>query len=114
MATYEEAIGAEPSAPLKNAALLLLKFAVTAACFWYVVRQVNLADFARLLGTFNYGWAALAVLLVMLETPMVALRWGAILNGLGSEDERTPAAPIVSPAVIPATAQRSGAAGGRA
>lgn len=96
MFTYVDAMNAQLSARLKNAALLLFKLAVTGICFWYVARQVNFADFDRLLGTFNYRWAAVAVLLVMIETPLVGLRWRTILNTLASDVEQTPVTPIVA------------------
>jgi len=36
-----DATSAGGTARLKSAALFLVKLAVTAACFWYVARQVN-------------------------------------------------------------------------
>src|SRR5262245_33347805 len=91
-----DATSAGGTARLKSAALFLVKLAVTAACFWYVARQVNAADFARLFGAVAYGWALAAVLIVMIETPLVALRWRAILNAMGSDAERMPAAPMIA------------------
>jgi uncharacterized membrane protein YbhN (UPF0104 family) len=96
MLTYLETPGTDRSGRLKNAALFLVKLAVTVACFWYVARQVNIADFQQLFGAFNYGWALIAALVVMVETPLVALRWRAILNSLGSGVEQTPSTPIIA------------------
>jgi uncharacterized membrane protein YbhN (UPF0104 family) len=87
---------ADRSARLKHAVLFLVKLAVTGICFWYVARQVNVADFKQLLGAFEYGWALIAVLVVMVETPLVALRWRAILNSLASGVEQTPSTPIIA------------------
>jgi glycosyltransferase 2 family protein len=96
MLTYIDTPGPDRSARLKHAALFLVKLAVTVACFWYVAREVNLADFKQLFGTFDYGWALIAVLIVMVETPLVALRWRAILNSLASGIEQTPSKPIIA------------------
>jgi len=96
MFTDVETTGAEQGTRLKNAALFLLKLAVTGACFWYVARQVDAADFKRLLESLDLGWVAFAALIVMAETPIVGLRWRAILNGLGSGGERMPVGPIVA------------------
>jgi uncharacterized membrane protein YbhN (UPF0104 family) len=94
--TYVEATRTDRSGRLKNAALFLVKLVVTVACFWYVARQVNIADFKQLFGTFDYGWALIAPLVVMVETPLVALRWRAILNSLASGVEQTPSTPIIA------------------
>jgi glycosyltransferase 2 family protein len=83
-------------ARLKNAGAFLLKLAVTCISLWYVARQVNVGDFKRLLGTLDFAWAALASLVLMAETPLVGLRWRAILNGLQSGVGRIPAMPIVA------------------
>jgi uncharacterized membrane protein YbhN (UPF0104 family) len=96
MLTYFETPGTDRSGRLKNAALFLVKLAITVACFWYVARQVNIADFKRLFGTFDYGWALIAALVVMVETPLVALRWRTILNSLASGVEQTPSKPIIA------------------
>ena len=59
------------------------KLAVTGACFWYVAQQVEMEPscyppFAML----DVRWAALAVTLVMLQIPLVALRWRNVLQVL--------------------------------
>jgi glycosyltransferase 2 family protein len=96
MLTYIDTPGTDRAARLKHAALFLVKLAVTVACFWYIARQVNIADFKQLFGTFDYGWALAAALVVMVETPLVALRWRTILNSLGSGVEQTPFTPIIA------------------
>jgi uncharacterized membrane protein YbhN (UPF0104 family) len=96
MVTCVESTSTPRSARLKNATLFLVKLAVTIACFWYVSRQVDVTDFKQLLGTFDYRWALGAALVVMVETPLVALRWRAILNSLGSGVQQTPSRPIIA------------------
>ena len=62
---------------------------------WYVASQIDFADFRRLLGTFEFGWAAFAALAVMMEIPLVALRWRAILKAL-APDVQTPVVPMLA------------------
>ena len=61
---------------------VVLKLAVTAACFWYVARQVDFVALARTLPMIDLTWIGLAVLAVMLQIPLVGLRWFAILEAL--------------------------------
>jgi len=91
-----EARNADGWARLRNAALLLVKLCVTAGCLWYVAQQVNVAGFKRLFDTFVYGWAAIAVAGLIIEVPLVALRWRDILDALGSQADRTRFAPLVA------------------
>jgi glycosyltransferase 2 family protein len=63
-------------------AAVVLKLAVTAACFWYVAHQIDFAVLARTLPTINLGWVALAVLGATLQIPLVGLRWSTILDAL--------------------------------
>jgi glycosyltransferase 2 family protein len=69
-------------AKVGNVVAIVLKLAVTAACFWYVARQVDFAAFVRIFPRINPAWVALAMLGVALQVPLVGLRWLAILDAL--------------------------------
>jgi len=58
------------------------KLLISAACFWLVFRQVNVRDSLRTLPTIDYRWAAVAVLLVVAQIPLLALRVHAIVRAL--------------------------------
>jgi uncharacterized membrane protein YbhN (UPF0104 family) len=70
-------------------AVFAAKLAVTAACFWYVSRQINLGQVLSAIPLLDFRWAAFATALVMLQIPLVAMRWRNILDALASLDERT-------------------------
>jgi glycosyltransferase 2 family protein len=52
-----------------------LKIAVTLACFWYLLRHIDLAELQRTLPGLDARWLLLAILLVALQLPLVGLRW---------------------------------------
>jgi glycosyltransferase 2 family protein len=64
------------------------KLLVSAACFWYVLRQINVSESIRSLPTFDVRWAALAVLVAMAEIPLVALRLWAVVQVLAPKSAR--------------------------
>jgi hypothetical protein len=72
----------------KNIAIFAVKLVVTGACFWYVFKQVDpiqtLSGIARL----DLRWAAFATFIVMLQIPLVALRWRNVLGALAACNER--------------------------
>ena len=72
----------------KKAALVAIKAAVTLGCLWYVARQVEFAKIAAVAGTLDIGWLGLAELVVMLQIPLVALRWNEILEALAARRQR--------------------------
>jgi len=64
------------------------KLLVTGACFWYLSRQINLTQVIAAVPWLDFRWAAFAVLVVMLQIPLLGLRWCAIVDALGARDER--------------------------
>jgi len=58
-----------------QSAALALKIALTLACFWYLFRHIDVVELRRTLPGINRGWAMLAVLLLISQIPLVALRW---------------------------------------
>jgi glycosyltransferase 2 family protein len=64
------------------------KLLVTGACFWYLSRQINLSQVIAAVPWLDFRWAAFAVLVVVLQIPLLGLRWCAIVDALGARDER--------------------------
>jgi uncharacterized membrane protein YbhN (UPF0104 family) len=96
MVIYVEATKPFKSVRIQNTARFLFKLAISATCLWYVARQIDVADFNRLLATFDYAWASLATLIIMAETPLTALRWRQIVNALVTDVEQIPVGPAVA------------------
>lgn len=61
------------------------KLIVSAACFWYVLRQIDVSESVRALPTFDFRWAAFAVLVAMAQIPLLALRLRAIVQTLATK-----------------------------
>jgi len=64
------------------------KLIVSAACFWYVLRQMNLTEIIRTLPSFDVRWAAFAVSVSMAQIPLLALRLWAIVQELAPKSTR--------------------------
>jgi len=73
---------------LRKSLVLVVKFFVTAACFWYVLRRVNLGEAVRALPSSDWRWMAFAVLFAALQIPLLAVRLQAIVNSLGRPPAR--------------------------
>lgn len=58
------------------------KLIVSAACFWYALRQIDLSEAVRTLPTFDFRWAALAVAVSMAQILLLALRLWAVVHAL--------------------------------
>ncbi len=58
------------------------KVFVTAACFWYLSNKMSWAVFAETAKTVDVGWAMLALGLLVLQVPVVGLRWAEIVGVL--------------------------------
>jgi hypothetical protein len=69
-------------------AILLAKLFVTGACFWYVSRQVDLNEVLAVVPLLDFRWAVFAVVVVVLQVPLVALRWANILDALVARNRR--------------------------
>ena len=81
-------------------AIFAAKLLVTGACFWYVSGQI---DFARVLSAaplVDFRWAAFAVLVFLLQIPLVALRWRNVLAVLVKLDERMTRAAMIAVTTI--------------
>lgn len=65
-------------------ALFAAKLLVTGACFWYVSRQIDVSQLRSAVSVLDFRWATFAVLVVVLQIPLVAVRWRSILEELGA------------------------------
>jgi len=84
----------------KKLAILAAKLVVTGACFWYIARKIDLSQIWSTIPRLDFRWAALAVVLIMLQIPLVGLRWRNIVDALGSCDwQMTRAAMIAITAI---------------
>jgi len=61
-------------------AVIAAKIFVTLACFWYLFRHIEVAELRRTLPGFDVRWAVAAVLLLVLQIPLIALRWLRIVE----------------------------------
>jgi len=64
------------------------KLIVSAACFWYVLRQINVSESIRTLPAFDVRWAAFAVSVSMAQIPLLALRLWAIVQTFAPKSAR--------------------------
>src|SRR5215831_21415897 len=59
----------------RKGAAFALKIVITFACFWYLLRHIDTAELRRTLPGIDMRWSMLAVALLVLQIPLVALRW---------------------------------------
>jgi hypothetical protein len=52
-----------------------LKIAATLACFWYLLHHIDVAELRRTLPNIDPRWSICAVCLLLLQIPLVGLRW---------------------------------------
>jgi glycosyltransferase 2 family protein len=71
----------------KKAAMVGAKVLVTGACFWYISRQINWGQLLSAIPLLDFRWAALAILVAMLEIPLLGLRWRNIVDALAARDQ---------------------------
>jgi hypothetical protein len=69
-------------------AILAAKLLVTGACFWYLSRQIDLNQVISAVPLLDFRWAAFATLVVMLQIPLLGLRWCNIFDTLAPRVER--------------------------
>jgi hypothetical protein len=74
----------------KSAIVVTLKFAITLGCFWYVTRNIDFQEIGPLIRKLDFVWAGCALLALTLQIPLVALRWGGVVDALGDRGQVTP------------------------
>src|SRR5207302_11380206 len=72
----------------KRAVIVVAKLLVIGACFWYVARQIDWRQVLSAIPLLDLRWAALAILVAMLEIPLSGLRWYSIVDSLGARDKQ--------------------------
>jgi len=72
----------------EKVAIFAAKLLVTGTCFWYVSRQIDLSQVRSAILLLDFRWAALAILVAMLEIPLSGLRWYNIVDSLGARNKQ--------------------------
>lgn len=78
------------STDVRKVVILVVKVATTFACFFYIFRQIDLANIGRFAKTFEFAWAGAAAFVIALEIPLIALRWRTVVDALATGSARTP------------------------
>ena len=91
----------------KKAVIFAVKLLVTAACFWYVLRQIDLSQVLSSIRLLDFRWVAFASLVAMLEVPVLGLRWRNIIDALAARKWITRAVVIAVTAVTTAQIGRA-------
>src|SRR5713226_4948718 len=86
----------EPARRTGKVAIIAAKLIVTAACFWYLSWQIDVSQVSSSIRLLELRWAALATLMAMLQIPLVAMRWRAILHVLAAVDRRMTTISIIA------------------
>src|SRR5215469_12409233 len=69
-------------------AAFALKIVITFACFWYLLRHIDTAELQRTLPGIDMRWSMLAIALLVLQIPLVGLRWLQIAKILAMRGQR--------------------------
>jgi hypothetical protein len=80
----------------EKAAILAAKLLVTGTCFWYISREIDLSHVLSAIPLLDFRWAALAILVVLLEIPLAGLRWYNIVDSLGARDQQMTRAAMIA------------------
>jgi uncharacterized membrane protein YbhN (UPF0104 family) len=72
----------------KKLAIVAAKLLVTGACFWYLWRQIDVSQVLSAVPLLDFRWVAFATLVMVLEIPLIALRWGNVVAALAARNER--------------------------
>lgn len=81
---------------VQKVAILGFKFAITAACFWYIFYQIELGELLRMAGNLNFRWIAFATFILMFQVPLAGWRWSKITNALESHGATVPLGPMIA------------------
>ena len=65
---------------IEKLAVFAAKLLVTGGCFWYVSRQIDLQQVLSAVPLLYFLWAAFAVLVVVLQIPLLCVRWCSSLR----------------------------------
>ena len=85
---------------IEKLAAFAAKLVVTGACFWYVSRQIDLSQVLSAVPLLDFRWAALAIFVVVLQIPLLGVRWCNILDALAVRNARITAAATMAVTAI--------------
>jgi glycosyltransferase 2 family protein len=72
----------------KKLAIFTAKLLVTGACFWYLSRRIDFSQVLSAIALLDFRWAAFATLILVLEIPLMGLRWRNVVDALAARDAR--------------------------
>jgi glycosyltransferase 2 family protein len=84
----------------EKAAIFAAKLLVSGVCFWYVSRQIDLNQVLSAIPLLDLRWAALAILIAVLEIPLVGLRWYDIIDSLGARPKQVTRIDIIAATAV--------------
>jgi uncharacterized membrane protein YbhN (UPF0104 family) len=73
-----------PGRAAEKLTAIAIKLVVTGLSFWYLWYRLDLSEISHSISLLDFGWVTLAVLTVMLQILLVAIRWLEILRGLAA------------------------------
>ena len=85
---------------IEKVAIFAAKLIVTGGCFWYVSRQIDLRQTLSALPLLDFRWAAFAVFVVVLQIPLLGVRWCNILDALAVRTARVTAVATIAVSAI--------------
>jgi glycosyltransferase 2 family protein len=72
----------------RQLAIFAAKLLVSGACFWYLSWQIDLSQVIPAVLMQDFRWIAFAILLVVLQIPLVGLRWSNVVDALTMRNSR--------------------------
>ena len=76
---------------MRRTLLLLAKATISILLLYFSLRWVNVSALADRLSRFQPGWIVLAVLLLVIQVAVLAVRWQKIANACGAQLTFVPA-----------------------
>lgn len=83
-------VAAEHGRRSRRVFLFGAKFAITCVCFWYAFRQISSVDLLHEVANVEVRWLVLAVACVLIQIPLVGVRWTRITEALEGEPTGVP------------------------
>src|SRR5271166_2926345 len=96
MTLSADELGPRPARRIDKFAIVAAKLIITAVCFWYLSRQIDLRGVFSFIPMLDLRWTAFAVLIAMLQIPLVAMRWRQILDALAVVNRRVTNASLLA------------------
>ena len=77
-------------------AITAAKLAVTALCFWYLAKNIDVRVLAGDAKTLHFPLVCLAIIVLMAQIPLVGLRWRYIVDALSGSGDKLPVASAIA------------------